>query len=112
MANRMPEADQKNDRVKEIRFPSDDIEKKLDLLIREHGARPTPSGSRPEQCGGLPPFFPDGRRFVPLRKMRGVLESAGKPSHSKGRGCCFGSRPSAKPALPVRPASHPPECVP
>ena len=41
-----------NDRVEENRFQFDDIEKKLDLLIREHGGRPTPSGSRPEQ-----PFY-------------------------------------------------------
>jgi putative restriction endonuclease len=41
-----------NDRVEENRFQFDDIEKKLDLLIREHGARPTHSGSKPEQ-----PFY-------------------------------------------------------
>ena len=41
-----------NDRVEENRFQFDDIEKKLDLLIREHGGRPTPSGSKPEQ-----PFY-------------------------------------------------------
>jgi putative restriction endonuclease len=41
-----------NDRVEENRFQYDDIEKKLDLLIREHGGRPTPSGSKPEQ-----PFY-------------------------------------------------------
>jgi putative restriction endonuclease len=41
-----------NDRVEENRFQFDDIEKKLDLLIREHGGRPTHSGSKPEQ-----PFY-------------------------------------------------------
>ena len=41
-----------NNRVEENRFQFDDIEKKLDLLIREHGGRPTPSGSKPEQ-----PFY-------------------------------------------------------
>ena len=41
-----------NDRVEENRFQFDDIEKKLDLLIREHGGRPTESGSKPEQ-----PFY-------------------------------------------------------
>jgi putative restriction endonuclease len=41
-----------NDRVEENRFQFDDIEKRLDLLIREHGGRPTPSGSKPEQ-----PFY-------------------------------------------------------
>ena len=41
-----------NNRVEENRFQFDDIEKKLDLLIREHGGRPTHSGSKPEQ-----PFY-------------------------------------------------------
>ncbi len=41
-----------NDRVEENRFQFDDVEKKLDQLIREHGGRPTPSGSKPEQ-----PFY-------------------------------------------------------
>ena len=38
-----------NDRAEENRFHFDDIEKKLDMLIREHGGRPTDSGSKPEQ---------------------------------------------------------------
>jgi len=38
-----------NNRVEENRFHFDDIEKKLELLIREHGGRPTRSGPRPEQ---------------------------------------------------------------
>ena len=41
-----------NNRVEENRFQFDDVEKKLDLLIREHGGRPTHSGSKPEQ-----PFY-------------------------------------------------------
>ena len=41
-----------NNRVEENRFQFDEIEKKLDLLIREHGGRPTHSGSKPEQ-----PFY-------------------------------------------------------
>ena len=38
-----------NNRVEENRFQFDDIERKLESLIREHGGRPTKSGSRPEQ---------------------------------------------------------------
>lgn len=38
-----------NDRVEENRFQFDDIEKRLGLLIREHGGRPTDSGPKPEQ---------------------------------------------------------------
>lgn len=38
-----------NNRVDENRFHFDDIDKKLESLIREHGGRPTKSGSRPEQ---------------------------------------------------------------
>jgi len=38
-----------NDRVEENRFHFDDIEKRLGLLIREHGGRRTDSGPRPEQ---------------------------------------------------------------
>ena len=41
-----------NDRVTENRFHFDDIEKRLESLIREHGGRPTKSGPKPEQ-----PFF-------------------------------------------------------
>ena len=41
-----------NDRVEENRFQFDDIEQRLGLLIREHGGRPTHSGSKPEQ-----PFY-------------------------------------------------------
>ena len=38
-----------NNRVEENRFHFDDLQKKLELLIREHGGRPTRSGPKPEQ---------------------------------------------------------------